>query len=118
LDSLHNRNFLGLEGKQQMELTLSQLRENPPERLAGLKVQRIIDLLTNQERIPGNPEIQVGPGLPRSNVIILQLEQNARVIVRPSGTEPKVKYYFNLSGEREELQERLAQLKASLGLST
>ena len=118
LDSLHNRNFLGLEGKQQMELTLSQLRENPPERLAGLKVQRIIDLLTDQERIPGNPEIQVGPGLPRSNVIILQLEQNARVIVRPSGTEPKVKYYFNLSGEREELQERLGQLKASLGLST
>ena len=83
-----------------------------------MKVQRIIDLLTNQERIPGDPEIQVGPGLPRSNVIILQLEQNARVIVRPSGTEPKVKYYFNLSGEREELQERLAQLKASLGLST
>ena len=118
LDSLHNRNFLSLEGKQQMELTLSQLRENPPERLAGLKVQRIIDLLTDQERIPGNPEIQVGPGLPRSNVIILQLEQNARVIVRPSGTEPKVKYYFNLSGEREEMQERLAQLKASLGLST
>ena len=118
LDSLHNQNFGGLEGKQQMELTLSQIRDNPPERLAGLKVQRIIDLLTDQERIPGNPEIQVGPGLPRSNVIILQLEQNARVIVRPSGTEPKVKYYFNLSGEREELQERLAQLKASLGLST
>ncbi|MEC8434299.1 MAG: phospho-sugar mutase [SAR324 cluster bacterium] len=118
LDSLHNRNFLGLEGKQQMELTLSQLRENPPERLAGLKVQRIIDLLTDQERIPGNPEIQVGPGLPRSNVIILQLEQKARVIVRPSGTEPKVKYYFNLNGEREEMKEQLAQLKASLGLST
>ncbi len=118
LDSLHNRNFRGLEGKQQMEVTLSQLRENPPERLAGLKVERIIDLLTDQVRIPGSPEIQVGPGLPRSNVIILELEQNARVIVRPSGTEPKVKYYFNLSGEREELQERLAQLKASLGLST
>jgi len=118
LDSLHNRNFRGLEGKQQMEVTLSQLRENPPERLAGLKVERIIDLLTNQVCIPGSPEIQVGPGLPRSNVIILELEQNARVIVRPSGTEPKVKYYFNLSGEREELQERLAQLKASLGLST
>lgn len=118
LDSLHNRNFRGLEGKQQMEVTLSQLRENPPERLAGLKVERIIDLLTDQVRILGSPEIQVGPGLPRSNVIILELEQNARVIVRPSGTEPKVKYYFNLSGEREALQERLAQLKASLGLST
>ena len=118
LDSLHNRNFLGLEGKQQMELTLSQLRENPPERLAGLKVQQIIDLFTDQVRIPGSPKIEVGPGLPRSNVIILELEQNARVIVRPSGTEPKVKYYFNLSGEREEIQERLAQLKASLGLST
>ncbi len=118
LDSLHNQNFRGLEGKQQMEVTLSQLRENPPERLAGLKVERIIDLLTDQVCILGSPEIQVGPGLPRSNVIILELEQSARVIVRPSGTEPKVKYYFNLSGEREELQERLAQLKASLGLST
>ena len=118
LDSLHNRNFLGLEGKQQMELTLSQIRDNPPERLAGLKVQQIIDLFTDQVCIPGSPEIKVGPGLPRSNVIILELEQNARVIVRPSGTEPKVKYYFNLSGEREEMQERLAQLKASLGLST
>ena len=118
LDSLHNQNFRGLEGKQQMEAVLSQLRENPPELLAGLKVKWIIDLLTDQVRISGSPEITVGPGLPRSNVIILELEQNARVIVRPSGTEPKVKYYFNLSGEREELLERLIQLKVSLGLST
>ena len=118
LDSLHNQNFRGLEGKQQMEVTLSQLRENPPELLAGLKVEWIIDLLTDQARIPGSPEIMFGPGLPRSNVIILKLEQNARVIVRPSGTEPKVKYYFNLSGEREVQLERLSQLKVSLGLST
>ena len=118
LDSLHNQNFRGLEGKQQMEVTLSQLRENPPELLAGLKVEWIIDLLTDQVRISGSPEITVGPGLPRSNVIILELEQNARVIVRPSGTEPKVKYYFNLSGEREVQLERLSQLKVSLGLST
>ena len=118
LDSLHNQNFRGLEGKQQMEVTLSQLRENPPELLAGLKVEWIIDLLTDQVRIPGSPEIMLGPGLPRSNVIILELEQNARVIVRPSGTEPKVKYYFNLSGEREVQLERLSQLKVSLGLST
>ncbi len=118
LDSLHNQNFRGLEGKQQMEVTLSQLRENPPELLAGLKVEWIIDLLTDQVRIPGSSEIMLGPGLPRSNVIILELEQNARVIVRPSGTEPKVKYYFNLSGEREVQLERLSQLKVSLGLST
>ena len=118
LDSLHNQNFRGLEGKQQMEVTLSKLRENPPELLAGLKVEWIIDLLTDQVRIPGNSEIMLGPGLPRSNVIILELEQNARVIVRPSGTEPKVKYYFNLSGEREVQLERLSQLKVSLGLST
>ena len=118
LDSLHNQNFRGLEGKQQMEVTLSQLRENPPELLAGLKVEWIIDLLTDQARIPGSSEIMFGPGLPRSNVIIPKLEQNARVIVRPSGTEPKVKYYFNLSGEREVQLERLSQLKVSLGLST
>ena len=118
LDSLHNQNFRGLEGKQQMEVTLSKLRENPPELLAGLKVEWIIDLLTDQVRIPGSSEIMLGPGLPRSNVIILELEQNARVIVRPSGTEPKVKYYFNLSGEREVQLERLSQLKVSLGLST
>ena len=118
LDSLHNQKFRGLEGKQQMEVTLSKLRENPPELLAGLKVEWIIDLLTDQVRIPGSSEIMLGPGLPRSNVIILELEQNARVIVRPSGTEPKVKYYFNLSGEREVQLERLSQLKVSLGLST
>ena len=57
--------------------------------------------VTDQVRIL-NPKIEVGPGLPKSNVIILELEQNARVIVRPSGTEPKVKYYFNLSGERRD----------------
>jgi phosphoglucomutase len=118
VDALHNRNFPGLEGKQQIEAILAHLRENPPERLAGLKVERLVDVLTDQEWIPGSCEMQAGPGLPTSNMIILELEQNARVIVRPSGTEPKVKYYFNLSGEREELQERLVQLKASLGLNT
>lgn len=50
----------------------------------------------------GNKTSQ-GPGLPLSNVIALQLEDNSRITVRPSGTEPKIKYYFNLHGNNHEL---------------
>ena len=42
---------------------------------------------------------KIGPGLPPSNVISIELEDRTRIIARPSGTEPKIKYYFNLCGE-------------------
>ena len=58
-------------------------------------------------------EAREGPGLPLSNVIALQLEDNSRITVRPSGTEPKIKYYFNLNGkDHEMLSKQLTSIKS------
>ena len=116
LDSLYNRNFPGLEGKQQMQTALTELRTNPPKELAGLRVERLTDLQSNEVMIPESGRVQEGPGLPPSNVLILELEQGARVIVRPSGTEPKVKYYFSLCGDRQQVEAQLNELQTGLGL--
>ena len=48
---------------------------------------------------------KIGPGLPPSNVISIELEDRTRIIARPSGTEPKIKYYFNLCGEDSSILE-------------
>jgi phosphoglucomutase len=75
------------------------------ESLTDLSNNTCLDLQTNTT--------QAGPGLPSSNVLFLQLEQDGRIIVRPSGTEPKIKYYFNLRGDDapalNALYERLVQ---------
>ena len=76
------------------------LRDSPPETVAGNSVVKITDFLhntityTDKTSPPKN-----GPGLPPSNVISIELEDSTRIIARPSGTEPKIKYYFNLCGK-------------------
>ena len=64
------------------------LRDNPPAEFAGLKVVKATDYAKPEET-----------GLPKANVLIYALEDGASVIVRPSGTEPKIKTYFTTLGK-------------------
>ena len=76
------------------------LRDSPPETVAGNSVVQITDFLHNTITCLGKTSPpKIGPGLPPSNVISIELEDRTRIIARPSGTEPKIKYYFNLCGE-------------------
>lgn len=64
------------------------LRQNPPKEFAGYKVVKAQDYKKSEET-----------GLPAANVLIYTLEGGATVIVRPSGTEPKIKTYFTTLGK-------------------
>lgn len=113
LDRLISRSLPGLEGRARIQQQLQELRQEPPHRLGGLAVESLTDLSNNTVRDLQSNTTKDGLGLPPSNVLVLQLAGGARIIVRPSGTEPKIKFYFNLRGsdpaELDQLYERLVQ---------
>ena len=115
LDDLENRTLPGIDGRRKIEAIMQGFRQHPPSVIGGIRLLRITDLLQNVVIRPGSSETLPGPNLPVSDVLVFQLEDEARVIVRPSGTEPKIKYYFNLCGADEPtLQKRLDGLKNDL----
>lgn len=77
----------------QMKQIMNQLRENPPESVAGLAVLAYRDLLKGTRRWPDGRKESLS--LPKSNVLVFDLAEGARIIARPSGTEPKIKFYFD-----------------------
>ncbi len=83
----------GLDGKAEITAIMKGLREAPPVSVAGLAVRQRRDLLTGVATTVATGETQP-IDLPRSNVLAFDLEDGARVLVRPSGTEPKLKFYF------------------------
>ena len=83
----------GLSGMERMSEIMADLRQNPPSEIGGLKVLAIADYKAGIKKnlINGNEEkIE----LPKSDVISFILDKNAKVIIRPSGTEPKIKAYY------------------------
>ena len=113
LDRLVNLSLPGLEGRAKIQQQLQTLRGDPPRSLGGLAVESLTDLSNNTCLDLQSGATQAGPGLPASNVLLLQLEQDTRIVIRPSGTEPKIKFYFNLRGKDAQalnaLCERLLQ---------
>ncbi len=101
----------GIDGAKKIQDMMSQARSNPPKTLGGYKVLAVRDYkegirkdLVSGETAPA--------GLPASNVLYYELENNAWCCVRPSGTEPKIKYYFGVKGTSlEDAQEKLAALE-------
>ena len=101
--------FPGLSGMDKMAGIMKQLRDEPPAEFAGYKVLTVADYKarTLTELATGN----VTPiDLPAANVLIYALEGGATVVVRPSGTEPKIKTYFTTLGK--DLPEAEAQKDA------
>jgi len=78
----------GKDGVEQIQSMMKKYRENPPAELAGSKVVKIIDY--------NEPE---KTGLPKSNVLRFFTEAGAVAAIRPSGTEPKIKFYFGAKGD-------------------
>lgn len=106
----------GLEGPAKMAALMDSMRNNVPSKLGDYKVQVFGDYkaeeFTNMESGEKYPT-----GLPKSNVLYFKLENNDVIIVRPSGTEPKIKFYFLASGDNmENIEAKLTSYKASLGV--
>ena len=80
--------FPGLSGMDKMAGIMEKLRKEPPTDIAGTKIVKTDDYLKPEET-----------GLPKANVLIYTLENGETVVVRPSGTEPKIKAYYTTLGK-------------------
>lgn len=113
LHSQINAQFEGEEGMEAMARLMSGLRENRPQEIAGAKVVRFSDYESSRQIDLATGE-ETAIHLPKSNVLTFALEGNASVIIRPSGTEPKVKAYITAVGSDEASAKTMAeQLEAA-----
>ena len=104
----------GIEGLAKIKSTMDKIRSNPPKSVAGKKVIAIRDYLTS-ERVDLKTGEKSEILLPQSNVIYLELEDQNNFIIRPSGTEPKIKVYCLMKGEtEEEANELLEKVKTDV----
>ena len=107
--------FKGIEGAEKIKSIMEKLRNNPPMELAGLKVLAFRDYLVNTSKDFRTNET-CETGLPKSNVLYFELENNSWCCVRPSGTEPKIKFYYGVCTDScEASMERLNALKEHWG---
>ena len=91
----------GLDGLEKMAALMDGIRKNPPKELGGRKVVAMRDYLT--EKITNLETGEITPtGLPKSNVLYFETTGGNVVVIRPSGTEPKVKIYLLVNGKCEE----------------
>ena len=106
-----NMSYPGRSGAEKMQAIMDGLRTNPPQVIADLPVLSILDYGdgVSMTKINGNPdEHQV---LPDANVISFDLGDGMRIIIRPSGTEPKIKaYVFSKASTREQAEQLLSKL--------
>ena len=96
-DAIQSVTMKGIEGLQKIQEIMNSLRQNPPAEFAGHKVTVVRDY--KADTITDVATGAVKPtGLPNSNVLYYELTDDAWVCVRPSGTEPKVKFYYGVKG--------------------
>lgn len=109
--------FEGSEGMKTMANIMSTLRQSHPKEIAGFKVTRASDYLNSRTKdIETEKEKDID--LPKSNVLAYELEGGGSVIVRPSGTEPKIKVYITSVGESEKDAVSLADKMISSVIKT
>ena len=98
-DRAISKNFPGMEGVSIMKGIMSKLREEGLKTLAGKKVVKIRDIQNSVSYDPADPAKKEAVNLPKSNVLQFFLEGGTIVSARPSGTEPKIKFYINTKTE-------------------
>ncbi len=94
LNTLHSYEFEGAQGSEKMQAIMKDFRSQTRE-LCGLKIEKCLDYSEGID------------GLPKSDVLKFYLEGNCSLVVRPSGTEPKLKIYISISAESEDEAKRI-----------
>ncbi|PLT35781.1 phospho-sugar mutase [Bacillus sp. V5-8f] len=108
LEGLRSLTLKGIEGSKQIQGILNEFRENPPSELASQKVVIREDYQNSTKYTVAWKEEETIE-LPKSNVLKYFLDDGTWVCLRPSGTEPKIKFYFGVQGSTmEEAREKLA----------
>ena len=123
LEQLTSTYKTGKEGAEIIAGMMEKFRTSPPAELAGSKVLKVHDYLeSNSLDVVSGKKTPIS--LPRSNVLQYTTEDNTKVSIRPSGTEPKIKFYFSVKGSlpsrdkyadsKEKLEQKIAQIKQEL----
>ncbi len=115
----------GKEGAELIAKMMKDFRKTPPETLAGSKVVAVHDYLESSSLDLASGK-STTISLPRSNVLQYVTEDHSKISIRPSGTEPKIKFYFSVRGSlpgrdqfassRQELDDKINRIKQELGI--
>ncbi|MCR8855717.1 phospho-sugar mutase [Lysinibacillus fusiformis] len=112
-ETLLSQQFEGKNGQEEMQGILRRLRENRPKKIAGLVVLRTEDYLVGQAILANGTTERLT--LPKENVVKFILEDDSWIAIRPSGTEPKCKFYIGIVGETaEQAQQKIEQVKQAV----
>ena len=113
-DDIQSITLKGIEGLEKIQTILNNLRQNPPAEIGGYRVLSARDYKADTVMDMGTKEV-TPTGLPNSNVLYYDLNDDAWVCVRPSGTEPKIKIYYGIKGTSlEDADEKSAALGAEV----
>ena len=110
-EGLKTLTLKGIDGAEKIRRMMKEQRENPLKELGGLKVLAVRDYQADTRKDMMTGEV-TATGLPASDVLYYELSDDAWCCVRPSGTEPKIKYYFGVKGNSlEDSKIKLEKLK-------
>jgi len=113
-EGLHTLTLKGIDGAAQIQAMMSNMRNNPAKTMGGFDVLAVRDYKADTRKDMVTGEV-TKTGLPSSNVLYYELSDNAWCCVRPSGTEPKIKFYFGVKGTSlKDAEEKLEVLKNDL----
>ncbi len=104
----------GIDGAREIEERMKEMRANPPKELGSYSVLAVRDYKAGVRTDLATGDTEPA-GLPVSNVLYYELENQGWCCVRPSGTEPKIKYYYGVKGDsKEDAAERLEKVQRAL----
>ncbi len=113
-EGLETITLKGMDGAEKIVSMMNNARNNPPVQLGDYKVLAVRDYKADTRKDMLSGEV-TSTGLPSSNVLYYELEDNSWCCIRPSGTEPKIKFYFGVKGESlTDSEEKLTKLKDAL----
>ncbi|MFC4619024.1 phospho-sugar mutase [Camelliibacillus cellulosilyticus] len=114
LEGLESLTLKGIQGAEQIKQIMADFREHPPEHVANQQVAILEDYQTS-ERVDKKTGERTTIDLPASNVLKYFLADGSWFCLRPSGTEPKIKFYFGVKGDTpQESEEKLQALKQAV----
>ncbi|WP_432363803.1 phospho-sugar mutase [Sporosarcina sp. UB5] len=114
IEETHSITLEGKDGAEQIERIMESFWSNPPLHIGGIQVVEIEDYMTSiATELPSGMKSPID--LPKANVLKYKLEDDSWICIRPSGTEPKIKFYFGVKGKTAEIaRNKLRKLKKLL----
>lgn len=116
-EGLVNITKKGKDGAEQIKQMMTDFRQSPPKTLAGSAVTEVKDFQEQTKLVISTNEKSVMNDIPKSNVLIYYTEDGTKVCIRPSGTEPKIKFYVSVKAQissEQDFKDKLVSLKAKI----